>query len=184
MSQLFNLQPFQPVPLDLSVTGLIDRGTSPAGTGTTDHLTISYRLAGDLSQVLIPPLTATPQRLFELWEATCFEFFMAPVGKPHYWEFNLSPSGDWNVFRLDCYRAGLRNEEMVVTLPIVVQQTKTLLTLDLQLNLDQLVSSDQALEVAVTTVVQDRHHGLSYWALQHTGPAADFHQRPDFLLKC
>jgi hypothetical protein len=184
MSQLFELQPFQPVPLDLRMTGMIDRGASAAEQGTVNQLTISYRLAGDLRPVLIPPLTNHPQRLFELWTATCLEFFIAPLNEPHYWEFNMSPSGDWNVFRLDGYRAGLRNEELVVALPLVVQQTATLLTLDLQLNLNQLVPPDQALAVAVTTVIQDRNGGFSYWALQHTGQTADFHRRTDFAIKC
>ncbi len=175
MKKMFVLQPFAPVSLDLSVTGEIDR--------TANQLTISYRLAGDLSQILIPSIAAIPHRYFELWEATCFEFFLAPVGESYYWEFNLSPSGDWNVFRLDDYRQGLRNEEAVGALPVVIQQTATLVTLDAQLSLEKLVPANQALDIAITTVIQDQNSDLSYWALQHTGEEADFHSRSDFLFE-
>jgi hypothetical protein len=175
MKQAFVLQPFAPVPLNLSITGEIAR--------TVDELTISYRLAGDLSRILIPEVTAIPQRRLELWEATCFEFFLAPLGEPYYWEFNISPSGDWNVFRLDSYRQGLRNEEVVLDLPVVMERKSDCITLNLQFDVEQLVPAGQSFEAAITTVVQDQNHHLSYWALQHSGQAADFHRRADFLLK-
>jgi hypothetical protein len=175
MKKKFALQPFAPVSLNLSVTGEVSR--------IANQLTISYRLTGDLSQVLISSMTAHPHRQFELWEATCFEFFIAPVNESYYWEFNLAPSGNWNIFRLDDYRQGMRNEEIVMNLSMDVQQTATLVTLDLQFNLDNLVSEDQELDMSVTTVIQDRSNNFSYWALQHTGEAADFHRRGDFIFK-
>jgi hypothetical protein len=175
MKQAFVLQPFEPVPLQLSITGEIAR--------TVDGLQISYHLAGDLSRLLIPAVTAPPQRRFELWEATCLEFFVAPLGEPYYWEFNMSPSGDWNVFRLDGYRQGLRNEEAVLDLPMVIERKSDAITLDLQFDLEKLVTAEQTVEVAITTVIQDQNHNFSYWALQHTGQAADFHRRADFSLK-
>jgi hypothetical protein len=175
MKKKFALQPFAPVSLDLSVTGEVSR--------IANQLIISYRLTGDLSQILIPSVIAHPHRQFELWEATCFEFFIAPVHESYYWEFNLAPSGNWNVFRLDDYRQGLRNEETVVSLPMQIQQNDKSVTLDLQLSLDMLIPENQALDMSVTTVIQDRSNNFSYWALQHTGEAADFHQRDDFILK-
>lgn len=175
MKKKFALQPFTPISLDLSVTGEVSR--------ISNQLTISYRLAGDLNQVLIPSMTAHSHRQFELWEATCFEFFMAPVDKSYYWEFNLAPSGNWNVFRLDAYRQGLSNEETIASLPLQIQQTEKLVTLDLQLNLDTLVNDNQALDISVTTVIQDQSNNFSYWALQHTGEVADFHRRDDFILE-
>jgi hypothetical protein len=175
MKKLFELSPFTPVPLNLRITGAIDR---------TDHqLSISYELAGDLSRILIPTITTIPSRRFELWEATCLEFFLAPVGEDYYWEFNLSPSGDWNVFRLDNYRQGLENEQAVVDLPLTIKQLPALLTLELQFDLRTIVPENQVLEMAITTVIQDQPGDYSYWSLQHTAAAADFHHRPDFVMK-
>jgi hypothetical protein len=175
MKKKFALQPFEPVSLNLSVTGEVSR--------IANQLTINYRLAGDLSQILIPSVTVSPHRQFELWEATCFEFFIAPVNESYYWEFNLAPSGNWNIFRLDDYRQGLKNEETVVSLPMQIQQHDKLVILDLQLSLDMLIPRNQALDISVTTVIQDQSNNFSYWALQHTGAAADFHRREDFTLQ-
>jgi hypothetical protein len=175
MKELFVLQPFAPVATDWSISGEISR--------TANQLTINYRLAGDLSQILMPSIADTPSRRLELWEATCFEFFLAPIGEEYYWEFNLSPSSDWNIFRLDGYRQGLRNESAVNALPVVIKQADQLVTLDLQFDLTKLGLDNQSLEIAVTTVIQDCNGNYSYWALQHTGQEADFHRRSDFSLK-
>ncbi len=175
MKKIFTLQPFSPVSFDLQITGEVSR--------TINELTISYRLAGDLSQIIIPSLTTNPQRKSELWEATCLELFLAPRDEQHYWEFNMSPNGDWNVFRLDDYRQGLRNEIAVKSLPMAIQRQADLITLDLRFDLDLLVSSDQSLAGAITTVIQDQNNSYSYWALQHTGQEADFHRRVDFVME-
>jgi hypothetical protein len=175
MSVAFTLQPFTPLPeSQFSVTGEIGR--------ISNQLTVSYRLAGDLSPVRIPQLVDSPQRRAELWEATCFELFLAPHNEQYYWEFNLAPSGDWNLWRLESYRQGLREELLVPELPPVIQQTPGLVSLDLQLNLDPLIALDRSLAIAVTTVIQQHSGAYSYWALQHTGAEADFHRRADFAI--
>jgi hypothetical protein len=167
---------------DLKITGWIDR--------SGDILEIQYQLIGDLDAVAIAAPVGTPSRRFELWEATCLEFFLAPIGQHHYWEFNLSPSGDWNVFRLDDYRQGLRNEEQFQTLPFEVTHQNRELSLFLRVDLGGLIeacasSSDdrhQPLVAGVTTVIQNRAGDFSYWALCHPGPEADFHRRDSFTI--
>ena len=77
-------------------------------------LSLSYVLKGDLGKVAIPDRSENACRKDRLWEQTCFEFFIVE-GTHHtrtdpYWEFNLSPSGDWNVFALGGYRQGLQEE--------------------------------------------------------------------------
>ncbi len=160
---------------DVEITGWIDR--------SGDLLELRYQLVGDLEQLIIADPMAMPSRRFALWEATCLEFFLATVGQTHYWEFNLSPSGDWNVFRLDDYRQGLGNEELFQVLPFQVSCQAGQLTLSLAVSLAGLVDRSTDLEVAVTTVLQDRAGAFSYWAMSHPGPAADFHRRDGFTVK-
>lgn len=44
------------------------------------------------------------QRRNELWRSTCFEAFWSPRGEERYWELNVSPRGEWNVYGFDHYR--------------------------------------------------------------------------------
>lgn len=60
---------------------------------------------------IAPLRERAPGRFDGLWETTCFELFLQPeAAMPSYWEVNFSPRGDWNVYALDGYREGLREE--------------------------------------------------------------------------
>ncbi|WP_373542719.1 DOMON-like domain-containing protein [Chamaesiphon sp.] len=172
----FSLVPFavDSVP-PIEIVGNIDR---------SGHLlAIDYQLLGELDSVAIPSPAAAPSRKFGLWEATCFEFFIGVIGDRNYWEFNLSPSGDWNVFHLDDYRQGLRDETAFTSLPFDVDRFANSLTLKLVVDLSQIISIDRELEVSVTTVIKSTQDDISYWALTHCGEEADFHLRDSFVIK-
>jgi hypothetical protein len=175
MKQAFTLQPFEPDDLMLSIDGSVEYQQG--------LLELIYCLQGDLSQVLFPAAVDTPQRKFALWEATCLEFFIAIVGHADYWEFNLAPNGNWQVFHLNDYREGLKDEAAINYLPFVVDQNDQGLQLNLSIDLTSLFPPDTDLEMAITAVIQSSTDEYSYWAVQHGGNIADFHHRADFVVK-
>jgi hypothetical protein len=177
MEQLFALQPFSSTKLlsDLKIVGKIARNAN--------HLAIRYRLMGNLTEVAIAPRSDPPARKHNLWEDTCFEFFMGSKNCDRYWEFNLSPAGHWNVYRFDGYRQGMQEETAFTTLPFSVEQRSDSLELALELDLGKIVPAGQALEVAITTVIKHRDGEVTYWALTHQGAEADFHLRDSFILE-
>jgi len=174
--QGFSLQPFP-------TAGHLPRVTI-AGTITrrSNTLHIRYALLGHLADLVIPAPAAVPARRYALWDETCFEFFLGAKGSPRYWEFNLSPAGDWNVYRFAAYRQGMDAETAFTLLPFSVQRESELLALGLELHLDAIVGADQALEAAVSAVIKQRDGGVTYWALTHRGPQADFHRRDTFIM--
>jgi hypothetical protein len=144
------------------------------------RLSIHYRLTGDLALVRIPGPENSPERRDGLWHSSCLEFFVAVDGEEPYWEFNLSPTGHWNVYRLDGYRLGLRPEPAFAALPFTVAQTADALELQATWDLSVLVEPQQPLEMAITAVVELRSGAIGYWALAHPGPEPDFHRRDGF----
>jgi hypothetical protein len=146
-------------------------------------LSIEYQLHGDLNTLIIPAQTTTPTRKSLLWENTCFEFFVGVPGSPDYWEFNLSPAGDWNIFHLDNYRQGLREELAFRSLGFDVSMEQNLLLLKLLVNLEGIIPAQQDLEISVATVIESQLGEISYWAITHSGDTADFHLRDSFTLK-
>lgn len=171
-------------------------------SATANVLNLTYRLAGWGYRLAEP--VGGPQRRDRLWETTCFEFFLGWVGSAAYWEFNLSPSGDWNVYRFQDYRAGMESEERFLAIPVAVRVMEGQgLELSLSLDLSPILersgdssegcsgdssgdgsgdSSDALLQLGITSVIEAEDGTLSYWALIHPGPEADFHRRDSFVL--
>jgi hypothetical protein len=175
--QSFSLQPSsQNNPaLDFNITGNIAR--------RSHKLAIRYALRGPQGNLVIPAPADMPTRRPELWQETCFEFFLAVKNSPRYWEFNLSPAGDWNVYRFAGYRQGMEEEMAFRSLPVSVQRQPEALRLALELEVERIVGADQPLEVAIAAVIKLVGGRLTYWALSHSGPPADFHRRDGFLIE-
>jgi hypothetical protein len=176
MQNTFSLQPFTntQAPANLKITGNIARHEN--------SLAISYTLLGDIQQVdIIPP--EIPARKHELWQDTCFEFFLGAKDSPAYWEFNLSPAGHWNVYHFDNYRQRMQEETAFTTLPFRVQHNSDSLDLALNVNLDKIITVDQPIEVAITTVIKSTNGDISYLALSHKGAEPDFHLRESFIVE-
>jgi hypothetical protein len=148
----------------------------------SNNLSIEYKLLGPLAGLMLPPLTDKPARKNGLWEETCFEFFLGEKGSEHYREFNLSPSGHWNVYRFTSYREGMTEDPVFTSLPFDTVVRQGSLTLSLGLDPDKIIPAGKALEVGVSAVVKTKNGEFSHWALVHTGPQPDFHRRDAFIL--
>jgi hypothetical protein len=174
--QSFSLIPF-PAPAipNIKITGTISRQNS--------FFEVRYFLLGNLDEISLPSPSLNPSRKDDLWKATCFELFMALKERPHYWEFNMSPSGDWNVYRMDAYRrVGFREETSIQQLPFEVQREDHTLTVVTTINLSPIFQQNDNLEIGITAVIQTRDGKETYWALTHPAPQADFHLRESFIL--
>ena len=159
----------------------INWGVKANVTYDLHDLSIHYQVFGDFDKIQIPPAIKKPSREDNLWENTCFEFFLGIVNSPLYWEFNLSPSGNWNVYKFSDYREGMKPEEAFNLLPFQFTKESDHLSVWIKISLDKIVKDPQALEIAITMVIEDNDENISYWALKHIGSEADFHQRDSFV---
>jgi hypothetical protein len=149
----------------------------------SNRLGIRYDLLYDSGVILIPAPSHIPIRKKKLWEDTCFEFFIAVKDSPRYWEYNLSPSGYWNIYSFAAYRQGMQEDADVLSLPFSAQLSPGALSLFLEIVLDRILHRDQALEVGISAVIKHCDGMMSYWSLSHPGPQADFHRRDGFLIE-
>ncbi len=173
--QSFALIPF-PAPNipEITITGKIAR--------QANRIILRYLLAGNTEDIFLPPRTLSSSRKDELWKTTCFEFFLAIQDQPQYWEFNLSPSGGWNAYRMDAYRrVGFREETSIQRLELDTQTNADIIFLNAVADLHPIVRESQLLEVGVTAIIQTKDKYETYWALLHPASQADFHRRESFL---
>ena len=173
----FVLHPFQE---EHFINHLHIHGTL-ARSATALH--VLYELRGSLDSVRLPPPTAAPTRRDGLWQATCFEFFVAPTGSLQYWEINLSPSGDWNVYAFSEYRQGMREETSITALPLIQHRQLNSYQLTLDFPLAHLIAPDQSIGIAVSAVLLGNNGQRSFFALTHCSSQPDFHQRKSFLMR-
>src|SRR6185295_11934300 len=117
-----------------------------------------------------------------LWRHTCFEAFVSIKGDSAYWEFNLSPSGEWAVYHFRDYRdcAPLGEEEAAPE--ILAHRAEDRIELDARICLPRLLTR-QPLRLALSAVIEDEANTLSYWALKHPSGKPDFHHPDAFALE-
>jgi hypothetical protein len=151
------------------------------GSGQDRKLVLTYAAGGALEKILWPAsLTSKPQRKDELWKHTCFEAFIKPKGQDSYWEINLSPTGDWNVYRFSSYRNGMAREEAVQTLRPIFTKQGDQWHLSCEIWIPAWANA-AGLEIGLTSVIEDTLGEISYWAIAHAGTRPDFHLAQSFI---
>jgi hypothetical protein len=174
----FSLLPFvapSNFPPDVQLVGSLARSSG--------SLFLQYELSGNLSEILLPEQEAVPARKNNLWQKTCCEFFVAVRDSPRYWEVNLAPSGDWNVYAFESCRVGMNEEAAFHALPFQAERRPESFLLQLEFALAKIISKEQPIDLAVSAVIQLRDGRSSCWALTHCGSMPDFHLRESFVLK-
>jgi len=174
--QAFALMPFPAANLPaVTITGRI--------SFQRNLLSLHYALAGNIQDVLLSPVSRNPSRTNELWKSTCFEFFLAIKDQPGYWEFNMSPSGDWNAYRMDTYRRiGFREETGISQLPFECKEETGKFLLNASVDLTPIIRPVEELQMGITAVIQTKAGNETYWALAHPASQPDFHVRESFIL--
>ena len=173
--RIIPLKPFpskNPLP-DIKINTTISRQNT--------KLKLGYLLQGNLQQIILPTVNNEVKRKDNLWQTTCFEFFLAIFHSRQYWEFNLAPTGDWNVYYFTNYRRGMKPATTFESLPFAVKTNNSTYQLEIEINLRSIIAGNTFLELAVATVIEDVNHNLSYWAITHPGTQADFHRRDSFI---
>ncbi len=155
-------------------------------------LELSYNIRpaqryGDLLDLALPSSEpkfdlTSGQRLDDLWKHSCFEAFLGLPGSEKYWELNLSPSGDWNLYSFETYRRGGKTSREATSPLVRVRRKRRDFRCDVILNLRPWWPVEALPELGLTMVLEDNKGRLSYWALSHPGEVADFHDRRSFLI--
>jgi hypothetical protein len=131
-----------------------------------------------------PALVSTHSRQDFLWESTCFEIFIGVKDEDFYREINLSPSQAWQVYQFEEYRYP---EDMPphAAYDIELNQLKrTHYGLNVSLDLTEFILKHKLkwsdLFIGLTAVLKTAQ-GEQFYAMQHSSPNADFHNKRDWL---
>jgi hypothetical protein len=163
------VEPMQLLPFDKCETLRVSADVIRNG----ELLEFTYDLSGDTSDAVIPP-PESPERRDGLWQATCFEAFIA-AGKSSYIELNFAPSRQWAAYQFTNYRQGMRDLDIE---PPHVRFINNRLVASLNLK------AKAGAPLNLTAVIEHGSGARSYWALAHPGGnRPDFHARDCFVAK-
>jgi hypothetical protein len=130
-----------------------------------------WRVEG--SQQLVVPPFAGKGRTDDLWQTTCFELYLKPLGGEAYCELNLSPSERWNVYDFDGYRAGMRERPFPHEPECTIRLGSTFAIFDAAIPVAGLPQADCAM--GLSAILEEAGSVKSYWALAHPKGKPDFH---------
>lgn len=134
-------------------------------------LRLRWRIEG--AGRLILPRIGSKKRADGLWQTTCFELFLQPLGGERYAEWNLSPSRGWNAYDFDGYRADMRERDVDRPPDGQIHAGSKFTLFDAAIARSAL--PDGPCAMALTAVLEEEGGVKSYWSIAH--PA---HDRPDF----
>jgi len=156
------------------------RGITASIERKSESLQVVYALDGEIERLRVPP--PRPPRVAErLWQHTCCEIFLARQGTPGYWEFNLSPSGEWTAYEFKRYREGAVPADIAAAITVSQDTGRLALTASIPFK-------HRKLRVGLSAVIEEQGGGalsgaVSYWALRHAPGKPDFHHPEAFALE-
>ncbi len=159
-------------PADLSLEASVWRD----GGG---DLAFVFELKGDIWSLAIPT-PIRPVRADGLWEHTCMEAFVRADGDAGYFEFNVSPGGEWAAYSFDAYREGMRAAD--VAAPFVDRENDAQsMLISGKFHIPALAAAP-IWRVGLSAVIETREGAITYWALTHAPDKPDFHDPKSFTL--
>lgn len=172
---------FSLIPFGGPVSGVKDvSGTISLENGV---FAVAYRVTADIESLVMDAPATVPVRRDGLWKGSCFEFFVQGVGRDAYHEVNLSPSGDWNVYRFTGYRGGMMEESALDSLESTLVLEGEGATVRCHVPFGGWCKLTSAMRVGISCILLHRTGTQSYWALSHPGPKPDFHDSRAFHIR-
>lgn len=131
----------------------------------------------------MPIISGTPamERHDKLWENTCFEAFLQVGNSKGYLELNISPQGNWNLYRFSRYREGMAplvigHSDISIELRPMVKGRESWAQIDCRLRLPRELIPTRA---GLSAIIYETKP-VSHWALLHPVAQPDFHDKESF----
>ena len=145
----------------------------------SDWLRLRWQVEG--VELLEIPQFAGKERADGLWETTCFEVFLRPVGGHAYVELNLSPSERCAAYDFTSYREGMAERPFAREPECAMRLGQHLAIFEAAIPLAEL--PQMPCELGLCAVLEEDGWPLTYWALEHPSGKPDFHHPSCFAAR-
>lgn len=177
----YSLSPFTKSKLEIELT--------TEANWSDNSLYLGFTLTGKgLNQIEFGDYHPEHRRLLNLWEKTCFEFFIKNE-KGHYLEFNFSPNFAWNIFTFTKIRGPLTELETKSTPVLDILNSSSKFFLVAKIDKEDLKNFTEKeyplnqLSFSFNAVIKLKSGETEYWAIKHSDQRPNFHQFESFIGK-
>lgn len=147
-------------------------------------LNVGFWLRDHLQIVQYPESLDTHAQQDFLWQDTCFEIFIGVKNQDFYREINLSPSNAWQCYSFEEYRYPEQIPPVQATDIQLIELKRTHYGLNATIDLADFLMRHQLkwtdLFIGLSVVLNTKK-GFRHFALQHSSPILDFHNKRDWL---
>ncbi len=140
---------------------------------------VRWRIDG-VNKLVLPPF-AGRGRADNLWQTTCFEFFVQPLGGEAYSEFNLSPSERWAAYDFSARREAMSERTMRREPDCSMRTGQSVAIFDAALPRENV--PEPPVNIGLSAVIEEQGGVKSYWAISHHGAQPDFHDPACFAAR-
>lgn len=142
-------------------------------------LKLVYKITDSKNLLNLPANFTTDDKISRedgLWNDTCFELFLRPVGKKSYYEFNFSLKPAWNEYFFESYRSPQPPKQCQDISLKKIQWNGEFLEIELNG-----LNAEEKFEISLTAVLKEKSGVIHYMALKHAGNEPDFHHIDSFI---
>ena len=141
-------------------------------------LKLNYQIVGDLSNYHFPQ-NSKQQRADELWLDSCFELFISHPHKNEYWEINISPSTEWNIYHFTSYKEDMRVSNIISTPTIKSYRYEHEYKLSFE-TIIQKENFDKLLLINLCVILLDKKGVRNFYSMDRREGSPNFHDRACF----
>jgi hypothetical protein len=150
---------------------------------STESLNLSYKIKGNIGQVMLDNIFDSPQRIIGLWEKTCFEFFIKNKNSNEYIEFNFGSGNEWNMFIFEKIRGELKEYPTSYTPKISISNTNKEINILIKLPTKIFPIHffiKEEMNYSPTTIIKTSETDILHFASIHPQNKLDFHRYESF----
>ncbi len=173
MTNTYQLVPFSAEPMSYSVQAKVER--------LQNKLVFTFELIDPQNEVFWQHGNEIKRQDY-LWESTCFEAFIGSNDQTNYFELNLAPSLEWNLYRFTHYRTPSAMPPTPVLEPALIKFDVNSQTISAEIDLVALNLADIEIKLGLTAVLKTAET-IHYFAIQHPIPHADFHDAMGWTIR-
>jgi hypothetical protein len=138
-------------------------------------ITLYFELIGTVNEYHFKN-PSKQQRADNLWKNTCFELFIANTHNNAYWEINISPSTQWNIYHFSDYKEGMKKEKNITQPIIKTTQKNNYYSLSFTSTFTQDVLN-QELQINLAVILLDLDGVRHFYSIFKNSGNVDFHNK-------